>query len=247
MKQLLNFDTIYADQKFNSNPCNCVFKLNNSITNVSKISLKSFEFPISFYNVRNGINTFSINILTDNGLAIIPSYVNYEMTPKNYTKIADLLTDMNTMTASIHIVFSVNSVNKIVATCSDVNVIFSFNRTTFTYYVLGIDENILSEPTVTGTRIYNLNCDNYLNMSISNIPTKSNPNVNSFNSNFKILCNAVYPMILYNQENSGFTQTIELHENNNFILNKFEIKIYDRFNLLITNLDFSFTLEIESN
>jgi hypothetical protein len=109
-----------------------------------------------------------------------------------------------------------------------------------------MDADILSTSNIlTGTRIYNLNCDNYLNMSISNIPAKSNPNVNNFTSNFKISCNAVYPMILYNQENSGFTQTMELYENNNFTLNKFEIKIYDRFNLLITNLDFSFTLEIE--
>jgi hypothetical protein len=246
MKQLYNFDTVYADKKNNSNPCDCVFKLNNSLTNVKKISLKSFEFPISFYNVRNGINTFSIITLTNNGLFLDPTTYNYVMTPKNYTKIADLLTDMNTMTTSINIVFSVNASNQIVATCSDVNVPFKMNYTIFTYYVLGMDADILSTSNIlTGTRIYNLNCDNYLNMSISNIPAKSNPNVNNFTSNFKISCNAVYPMILYNQENSGFTQTMELYENNNFTLNKFEIKIYDRFNLLITNLDFSFTLEIE--
>lgn len=243
MKQLYNFDTIYADTKNNYNPCDSSFKLSNPITNVKKISLKGIEFPIGFMNVRAGLNTLIIVYHT-------VTVYSYTLPPKNYTKITDLITDLNALTVSNSFTFSLNASNQLILTCSNTSFSFFVPTTPFSQYILGFVPNspnyFSAGGVLTGTNMYNLNVDNYLNFYISNIPFKHNANANNSNSTFKVDCNAVYQMIVFNQENSNFFQSAELYDDNNLILNKIDVKIFDRFNQLLNNLDFSFTLEIES-
>ena len=58
-KRIINFDTIYSSKK-ESNPFNTNFVLTETLRNVSKITLKSIEIPISNYNVRSPYSTIQI-------------------------------------------------------------------------------------------------------------------------------------------------------------------------------------------
>jgi hypothetical protein len=99
--------------------------------------------------------------------------------------------------------------------------------------------------TLTGTNRYNLNIDNYLNFIIMNVPT-NNTNVNNFVCSYKIPLNAVNGSIYYNFLNSTYNQDIEIN-NVNYILDKFIVRIKDRYNNDINSqgADFSFTLKLE--
>ena len=51
-KRIINFDSIYST-KISNNPFNTNFQLSETLRNVTKITLKSIEIPISNYNVRS--------------------------------------------------------------------------------------------------------------------------------------------------------------------------------------------------
>ena len=84
--------------------------------------------------------------------------------------------------------------------------------------------------------VYNLCFDNYYNMIISNLDNQTSNN-NNYPSHFKLIVNA--------QNNTIFIQFLEL---NNKTLTNLNIEIRDRYNNLIINqLDYSFTLEFQYN
>ena len=58
-KRIINFDTIYSN-KIDSNPFNTNFVLSETLRNVTKITLKSVEIPISNHNIRSMYSTISI-------------------------------------------------------------------------------------------------------------------------------------------------------------------------------------------
>ena len=62
--RIINFDSIYSN-KTNNNPFNTNFVLTETLKNVSKITLKSIEIPISNYNVRLPYSTIQIKYNND--------------------------------------------------------------------------------------------------------------------------------------------------------------------------------------
>ena len=58
-KRIINFDTIFST-KINSNPFYTNFLLTETLRNVSKITLKSIEIPISNFNIRAPYSTIQI-------------------------------------------------------------------------------------------------------------------------------------------------------------------------------------------
>ena len=59
-KRIINFDTIFSNKTSNNNPFNTNFLLSETLRNVSKITLKSIEIPISNYNIRTLYNTINL-------------------------------------------------------------------------------------------------------------------------------------------------------------------------------------------
>ena len=81
-------------------------------------------------------------------------------------------------------------------------------------------------------------------MIISNLDNQTSNN-NLFPSHFKLIVNAQNNSIYFSGESNSFIQSLEL---NNKTLTNLNIEIRDRYNNLIINqLDYSFTLEIQYN
>ena len=110
------------------------FTIKDRIENIKSISLKSFEIPIYFLNIRTGsTSTFSfiLNTVT----------YNLNLSENNYTTIDSLITDINTMIltyvalALVTIVLTINSLNKVLISylpiCISINL--SINKSVLTY------------------------------------------------------------------------------------------------------------------
>ena len=184
------------------------------------------------------------------------------ITENIYNNVASLLTVMNNLitadTSGIAsrgtAVFSVSATNKIILTHNFVSLqmlndttIYNYPNTVFPFMnkVLGFNNSIDTTGVLTAVNRFNLNIDNYLNMAIINVPS-SNQNANNLICSFKIPLNSVNGTIYYHYANSTYEQYIE-NSDINFILDKFSIKILDRFGNSINpnGADYSFTLNIE--
>jgi hypothetical protein len=243
---LIHFDSIFG-QKAND-PFLTTFNI-PPLENVSSIYLKSIEIPIAFDNVRNSgtLNQFSITLNS-----VVYSIT---LTSNNYTSIAQLCTDITTafsllsLPSSSVVTVSVVSKNVTVSIVSGSAITFTVNDTQLAYYVLGfIKQSSQVNQTINALNRFNLNVDNYLNFSFSNLSVR-NSNANSTVSSYKIPLNGVNGEIIYFQENVSFKQRIDLSLPN--IVNSLKVSINDRFgNVLINNgNDYSFSLgfEIKNN
>ena len=256
-KRIIHFDSIYSN-KINTNPFNTNFTLTETIRNISKITLKSIEIPISNYNVRSNYSTIQIKYNN-----IIFSYT---MSDKTYTDITLFLTDLNLLispiqsymaTSEICPIFSLSTteLNKLVLKVSllSTNTIYFYSTGIFSYYLGRINSTYTTKSLVSGSlylhtynliTVYNLCFDNYYNMIISNLDNSSSNN-NNFPCHYKLIVNAQNNSIYFSGENNSFIQFLEL---NNKTLTNLNIEIRDRYNNLIINqLDYSFTLEFQYN
>jgi hypothetical protein len=96
-----------------------------------------------------------------------------------------------------------------------------------------------------GYRPWNMYNDLCFYLHLENIP-HTNTHFKGNVASFKIPISSGYQAIEYNADNANFAQYIE-NTNVNFILNSIKIKMYDRYNTLMTNngFDWTFTLGIE--
>jgi len=246
------------------------FNLSQVLKNVMKISLISIEIPLLFNNIRNSTIPYqSLNYLafeyTKTGTStIIKYYLN--VTENTYNNINTLCSVINDQLSSsligFTVSFSVSTTNKIIINTtgltyfkllndsfeklSDNSLRFIYPRCAYPFMnkILGFSDGA-SGLTLTATNRYNLNIDNYLNFIIMNVPT-NNTNVNNFVCSYKIPLNATNGSIYYNFLNSTFNQDIEIN-NVNYILDKFIVRIKDRYNNDINaqGSDYSFTLKLE--
>jgi len=99
--------------------------------------------------------------------------------------------------------------------------------------------------TVRSLRLWNMYPDLSIYMYLENIP-QTNSHFKNNLASYKIPISSGYQSIEYNADNANFAQYIE-NTNVNFILNSIKLKMYDRYNNLLTNngFDFTFTLAIE--
>ena len=248
-KRIINFDTIYST-KISNNPFNANFVLTENLRNITKITLKSIEIPISNYNVRSPYSTIQIKY---NNLVF-----SYTMSDKTYIDITSFITDLNLLISPIQTymsssevcpVFSLSTteLNKLIVKVSllSTNTIYFYSTGIFSFYLGNILSTYSTKTLISGSlylhtyimiNVYNLCFDNYYNMIISNLDNQTSNN-NNYPSHFKLIVNA--------QNNTIFIQFLEL---NNKTLTNLNIEIRDRYNNLIINqLDYSFTLEFQYN
>ena len=256
-KRIINFDTIFST-KINSNPFYTNFLLTETLRNVSKITLKSIEIPISNFNIRAPYSTIQIKY---NNLVF-----SYTMSDKTYIDISSFITDLNLLISPIQTymsstevcpVFSLSTteLNKLIVKVSllSTNTIYFYSTGIFYYYLGNISSTYTTKTLVSGSlylhsynliNVYNLCFDNYYNMIISNLDNQTSNN-NNYPCHFKLIVNAQNNSIYFSGENTSFIQFLEI---NNKTLTNLNIEIRDRFNNLIINqLDYSFTLEFQYN
>ena len=97
-----------------------------------------------------------------------------------------------------------------------------------------------------GLREWNMHHDLCLYLYLENIP-QTNTHFKNNLASFKIPIKSGYQAIEYNTDNISFAQNIE-NTDVNYILDKVKLKVYDRYNNIISDngLDFKFTLAIET-
>ena len=256
-KRIINFDTFYSS-KISNNPFNTNFFLTETLRNISKITLKSIEIPISNYNLRAPYSTIQIKYNN-----IVYSYT---MNDKTYVDITSFLTDLNLLISPIQTymyssevapIFSLSTteLNKLVVTVSllSTSTIYFYSTGLFSYYLGNISSTYTTKILVSNSlylysynliNVYNLCFDNYYSMIISNLDNQTSNN-NLYPCHFKLIVNAQNNTIYICGENTSFIQSLEL---NNKTLTNLNIEIRDRYNNLIINqLDYSFTLEFQYN
>ena len=143
MKRIINFDTIYST-KIDSNSFNTNFVLSETLKNVSRITLKSIEIPISNHNIRSPYSTISIKYNN--------AFYNYVLSNKTYSDITIFLVDLNTLisamqtsmaTGEICPVFSLSStqLNKLLVktTLLSSNSLYIYSTGLISYYLGGIN------------------------------------------------------------------------------------------------------------
>jgi len=148
-----------------------------------------------------------------------------------------LITYFTSVSRVCSVTFGSNSYNQVIITST--NTYITLNNSTTTNYnnlrvsypfmneILGFnagnDSNLIAGSTLTAPNRYNLNVDNYLNMTIYNLPTSSQ-NANNLYCSFKIPLNATNGTIYYSFINSTYNQHID-NTDNNFILDKLLVKM----------------------
>ena len=256
-KRIINFDTIYSS-KIDSNAFNTTFQLSEILRNVSKITLKSVEIPISNYNIRAPYSSISVKY---NNI-----FFNYVLANKTYTDITLFLADLNTLISGMQSsmlstesfpVFSLSTtqLNKLVVktTLSASSSLYIYSTGLISYYLGGINLTADSKTLVSGSlylhtfnllSVYNLCFDTYYSMVISNLDNQTSNN-NNYPCHFKLIVNAQNNSIYFSGESNSFIQSLEL---NNKTLTSLNIEIRDRYNNVIVNeLNYSFTLEFQYN
>jgi hypothetical protein len=242
--EFINLDTHYSTttDSFNAN-----FNLSNPLRKVEKIYLKSVELPIGFTNVRTNFNSFVITISNASGNNYTSSTIT--LTNTNYTDIASLLTDINTLLASrsINLSFELNSSNLVqIVKTGTINRYF-FTTSNLLNIILGFTSSTaLSAINTTGTTLTairqpNLNFDNYISLFIKNIPHNSSSS-NQLIS-FKIPLNGSGNIVYFNSENISFSQYITITDQN-LVVDKLQIVVYDRFGNQLTNNGFDYSLTV---
>ena len=232
---ILHFDTM--DSSYIKNCYNTTFKLFNPLRNIKNIYLKSLEMPVVFDNIRND-NTS--NLLT---LKVNNSTISIKLDTHNYNNINTLLTDINNWLAPSNITLTI--LNNVVSINLPIIADVVIENSVLMNTVLGFpkDTPYTSTNKITAVNKYTLNYDNYLSLYLD-IPSSNNASSNRLIS-FKIPLNALENMIFYLGDNSTFSQSIKISDNN-YVLTQFRITVYDRFGYTISQcLDYTFTLGIE--
>ena len=228
---------------------NCYFAF-TALKNVKKITLKSVEMPITLPTVRTQNNSLKISFTFSYG-----SYNNISisasLSPKAYTTVASLLTDINTQITSalasyvgVSIVLSsvssyLGNICSIAYNCTS----FTLDNTPLSNYILGFTNRYTSTNSpLQGTAAMSLyNIDSVIYITFPNIP---NNNINSKFNGFKLPITNITNNILYYNDSTEH-QSIIL-SNSSFTLDKLNILVLDRLGCQLTGYhNFTMSLIIE--
>lgn len=217
-----------------------------SLQNVTAISLASVELPVNFYNIRssNASDTMKVTLNSTTFTITVPNI--------NYLTIQSLLDAINANilsvnTTSFTLVFSINPSLPSSIMVTSTNMI-SYNLTIQN----GILSNTILGMALTGDNFtggimrfsnsFNLNPDNYLNMTIKNMSIPSNT-VSGIPCTFKIPLPSSSSQILY-YNNQVFQRRTLLRST---VPDKLTIQITDRWGFPINpnGGDYSFSLTVE--
>ncbi len=212
---LMSFDS--RDGLLGSPPEQARFQLSRPLHHVRAISLKAFEWPILLPNIRSP----SCNVL-------IIGTDTFTLTPKNYTKIADLITDLNTLTEDLSLVWNVTTGGHVWFQGPAEMVSSSVGDTPFGRMMLGFN----AQPTIMGVAIaakpYNLSLDNVWFMDLDRLPVNDTLNASGKPGVFRIQSTGVYQSIILQNDGIGNTQRVEL-STSDFTWSDLTVRLYDRF------------------
>lgn len=230
----IHYDSIYSKNLMFNN-------LNHNLSNIQSIQLSSMELPITFLNVREGLNT----------LRFTYNDVPYDLIiqPNQYMIIDDLITELNSKliivlnNASINLRFDINPlfIGKLIISTTIKTNKFSFSfASILANSILGIS---ITDTNLNGVLLcsnnYNLNIDNYINMVISELPSRYNSN-NMIACTFRVPLTNTYNQIMFY---GGYIPQDYICKP--FLsLNTMQILFYDRFGLAVSfssNISFSLT------
>jgi hypothetical protein len=265
-KQLYFFESTYStknvdpyngnnDPNFLYHTYNINFSLKFPIRNLSRLTLKSVELPLSLPNVRVNNGTILFPILFSIGVynniskqILIPpgTYTNATLISAiNTTITANLNTPIN-YGASI-VLSSITdskggfSVCSVAHNCTSLQI----QQSPLTQFLLGFNTFTSSSSTpINGTSPINPNSiDSFINMQITNIPVMNN-NILPFT--FKIPLNNIVNNTAYYNDTAEH-QSIYFNEST-FILSNLNIVLFDRLGTPICGYqNWSFTLLIEND
>lgn len=252
---------------------NSKIKIATPIENIKSISLKTVEFPFCQFNVRSENDSNYIDyVVTYNGNTI---YSDFTLRDKNYTSITTLLADINSAFAidiayypvlnGFTVEFMLNPLDntkiKIKAKPSQVTGGLVFGQMEFypsilINHILGVSYQESGNPDLfignvdtfsymNCTNNYNLQPDNYFNLSITNIQTAPS-NANGKMNTFKVPLSSTFGEVIYWSDSDNSEQKVYVDRPNT---------TFDYVNLLITDRwgfpvysngsQISFTLNIE--
>jgi hypothetical protein len=185
-------------------------------------------------------------------LSFILNNISYSvvLTSKVYSSMSTLISDLNAKIVSLNLpntqtmIISINpnDTSKLMITLG-VSQSFTIITTNFSKFVLGLNNLAQLGTVITSPQNFLLNSDNYINISLANLPTISNNNYNGVVSTFKIPLNCTSNVVYYEQDNSSFTQYLELTDIN-YVINNLNIQVIDRWGTVLKSqgLDYSLTL-----
>ena len=216
-----NYDVNATDTNIKYyHPYNLYFSLvNNPITNINRIFLKSVEMPIALFNVRNTgtMNLFSVNWTIGGN----NSFGEWRITAAFYPTISNLLGSGGVGSAITNIVSASGfpcsmSITSITANNGFTVVQLTHNATSFTINdsffmnnILGFSSGTYTNSVIVGKTPINLFPDTHLYMYISNIQSNNNK---SKPATFKI------PLGSYSSPPS-YTHYEDNNEQQQFIIN----------------------------
>jgi hypothetical protein len=236
------YQIIANNQQYSPNAFNCLYRLKSPIYNVSKLFLKSAEFPVLFHNIRA---TSLMNTLPIRCSSVLKTLIIPDSTFSSVSSLCSYLTTLATSQyPSDNIVFTIhtNSCIKI----SSITHSSIYMETSNLSSVLGFKQGIdtLTSNNCIGTYKPNLSYDDKIYIFIENMNTNSQSCLN-FNTTFKIPVSANSGVLNFTNSNSIFEQYIEYPSSTP--LTELNIIIYDKFgyNLHAQGADISFTFCVE--
>lgn len=258
-KQLYLLDT-YSANKPTNDSFNVSFPLRTAVYNIKSISLKSLELPIFLFNFKSGNSSttfsFNFNYPSYNGVGFTQRSVS--LIPGNYS-VAGLISALNSKISS-EILSTIPGFSLSLSAQTSAAFGLTICRISTNAAALNLDNTLLinqalgysTNRSTTSLSFdsqspINVNLDTCIFMSISNLPVTNN-NLSSLVSlppyTFKIPLNNFTNNIIYFNDTSQL-QTIYFN-NNSFVLDRLDIKIYDRYgNLLYGYYDYTMGLIIE--
>lgn len=263
----ISFINCDSQDSINTDPFSPTFLLSNVIRKPHKIYLKSAEIPISFTNIRASNYTNYLTILCHGKTAIIliPEQ-QYNLTSllvmiNSQIKDSGVFTDTNIPvftfndgyitikaqdagTQGIAIGWTGSQPSNLVRTVLGFNMFP--NGYTLNGLTLQMNQYSISNKMV-AMNSFNLTYDLYLSINLVNIPAISSNSTNNKLISFKMPLDVQNGMIYYKAEQTSFHQFVEITDQN-FVLNRIQLQIYDRFNCPVSNngVDWSFTLAVTS-
>lgn len=236
------------------NSFNTVWTLTRPLRNVAKIYLKTLTLPVLFPNVRSSNNS---NTLTVTSSANVPYTIT--LPDRVFKDVQSLITRINAEFTALYptqgISFSLYTLEDITQ-CYGYVAVTSASLTSISVKpsilakMLGFS-NPASDILVSGNtkRVasgsYNLNYDNYLNMTIYTTPDHNMENQNGTPVSFHIPVPVSSDTIMFTSSNLSFDGYVQNYQGT--VINTIGIVITDRFGFSINarNADYSLCLALE--
>lgn len=233
--------------KNGGNPFNITYFLSQSHKRLRRITLKSVEMPLGFYNIRAPYNTLTIDGQV------------YNIQEGNYT-IDSLIGSINGTIGIAIGQFSVNkmlnritfvptSINSSIAAITTINVTGplpndpTINVPSLGYFLGFTDGQTGTE--IVATNAYIINFDNYVSIWM---PSLGRSSLENTKTTFKVPITVPSGGVQFHQELTTFKQSVDVTDRS-ILFDRLDLQILDRFGQPMDNngVDWSFTLEIEAD